>query len=172
MATKQPVLLTVLIETASYRWYVAGIDQEGTTTPLLCSQDGDLSPYVGEPFDQQASFLRHRLSGVLQRGCDRLWGKMMKPCEIVFITDNQFREADESLTQRVADHFDQWMTNPPVVFFRIEADSKPCNPKLSTVAGHIPAEWRDALDKGFPSMINKCGEKDPWELVVSKPHAS
>ncbi|PQO38776.1 hypothetical protein C5Y96_02525 [Blastopirellula marina] len=172
MPTKQPVLLTVLIETASFRWYVAGIDQEGNTTPLLCSQEGDLSQYVGESFDEQASFLRHRLSGVLQRGCDRLWGKMMKPYEIVFIADNLFREADESLTQRVAEHFDQWMTSPPVVFFLIETDSQPCSPKLSTVAGQIAAEWRDALDKGFPSMISKCGEKDPWELVVSKPHAT
>ncbi|QDU73626.1 hypothetical protein Pan97_06020 [Bremerella volcania] len=172
MPNKQPVLLTVLIETATLRWYVAGIDQEGTTTPLLCSQEGDLSPYIGESFDEQASFLRHRLSGVLQRGCDRLWGKMMKPFEIVFVADNPFPEADEDLTQRVADHFDQWMTSPPVVFFLIEAESKPCSPKLSTVAGQIPAQWREALDKGFPSMITKCGEKDPWELVVSKPHAT
>ncbi len=172
MPSKQPVLLTVLIETATFRWYVAGIDQEGTATPLLCSQKGDLAAYVGEPFDEQASFLRHRLSGVLQRGCDRLWGKMMKPCEIVFIVDDHFSEADEDLTQRVADHFDQWMTSPPVVFFRIEPDSKPCTPQLSTVAGQIPGEWREALDKGFPSMITKCGEKDPWELVISKPHAT
>ncbi|MBA2112941.1 hypothetical protein [Bremerella alba] len=172
MSTKQPVLLTVFIESATFRWYVAGIDQQGITTPLLCSQEGDLSSYVGEALDQQVSFLRHRLSGVLQRGCDRLWGKMMKPCEIVFVTDSPFHEADEELTQRVADHFDQWMTSPPVVFFLIEAGSKPCSPKLTTIAGQIPAEWRDALDKGFPSMITKCGEKDPWELVISKPHAT
>ncbi|MHC2068255.1 hypothetical protein ACYFX5_12395 [Bremerella sp. T1] len=171
MSTKQPVLLTVLIETASFRWYVAGIDQAGNTTPLLCSQQGDLAPYVGQSFDDQASFLRHRLAGVLQRGCDRLWGKMMKPCEIVFVADNHFADADESLTQRVADHFDQWMTNPPVIFFQIEAESKPCSPKLATIAGEIPSDWRDALEKGFPAMVTQCGEQDPWELVASKPHA-
>jgi len=171
LSTKQPVLLTVLIETATFRWYVAGIDQEGQTTPLLCSQEGDLAGYVGESFDEQASFLRHRLSGVLQRGCDRLWGKMMKPQEIVFVADNPFQEASEDLTRRVADHFDQWMTSPEVVFFLIEAGSKPCSPTFSTVAGKISAEWREALDRGFPSMVTKCGEKDPWELVVSKPNS-
>jgi len=61
MTAKEPVLLTVLIETASLRWYVAGIGLEGEPLPLLKSEAGNLSPYLGLPFDEQVSFLRHRL---------------------------------------------------------------------------------------------------------------
>ncbi|GAA4428022.1 hypothetical protein [Bremerella cremea] len=170
MRNKQPVLLTVLIECESFRWYVAGIDQQGNTTPLLCSEPQDLAPYIGEPFDEQANFLRHRLSGVLQRGCDRLWGKMMKPCQVVFVTDMPFQQAEDGLTQRVADHFFEWMTSPPVVFYTIRESSPVCNPHLDSIAGELLADWNEALKQGFPKMLSKCSQTDPWELVVSKPH--
>ena len=117
MTAKEPVLLTVLIETASLRWYVAGISLAGEALPLLKSEAGNLSPYLGVPFDEQVSFLRHRLSGVLQRGCDRLWGRQKKPCQIVFVADGPFVQASAELTARVAEHFVEWMTRPPVVFF-------------------------------------------------------
>src|SRR6266849_810917 len=109
MAAKEPVLLTVLIETAKFRWYVGGIGLDGAATPLFCSEPGNLKPYVGVPFDEQVNFLRHRLSGVLQRGCDRLWGRQLKPCQIVFVADGSFVEADSKLTRRVAEHFVAWM---------------------------------------------------------------
>ena len=79
MTDKEPVLLTVLIDTSRLRWYVAGIRLDGEPLPLLRSEAGNLSPYLGIPFDDQVSFLRHRLSGVLQRGCDRLWGRQINP---------------------------------------------------------------------------------------------
>jgi len=117
MTDKEPMLLTVLIETSCLRWYVAGIDLAGKPLPLLRSETGNLNPYLSLPFDDQVSFLRHRLSGVLQRGCDRLWGRQMKPCQIVFVADGPFVQADAELTARVAEHFVEWMTRPPVVFF-------------------------------------------------------
>lgn len=169
MSTKQPVLLTVLIECQSFRWYVAGIDLEGKATPLLCSQAGNLRGYIGESFDSQANFLRHRLAGVLQRGCDRLWGKNQKPCQIVFVADGPFQEASPELTQRVADHFDQWMTNPPVVFFVLTPNADGPSPNLSPIAGQIPSESLAAVIKGLPYMIAQCDESDPWELIVTKP---
>jgi hypothetical protein len=116
MTDKEPALLTVLIETAALRWYVAGIDLTGRPSPLLVSEPGNLSPYLGVPFDEQVNFLRHRLSGVLQRGCDRLWSRQQKPCQIVFVADGLFVEADAALTPRVAEHFVEWLTSPPVVF--------------------------------------------------------
>ena len=100
MTDKEPVLLTVLIETSRLRWYVAGIGLDGEPLPLLRSEAGNLSPYLGIPFDDQVSFLRHRLSGVLQRGCDRLWGRQKKPCQIVFVADGPFVQADAELTAR------------------------------------------------------------------------
>jgi hypothetical protein len=60
MTTKEPVLLTVLIETANLRWYVAGIGLNGEPLPLLRSEVGNLSPYLGVPLDEQVNFLRHR----------------------------------------------------------------------------------------------------------------
>ncbi|MBI1247892.1 hypothetical protein GC197_08575 [bacterium] len=169
MPDKQPVLLTVLLECHQLRWYAASIDQAGVLTPLLCSPQHDLAGYIGQPFDDQASYLRHRLAGVLQRGCDRLWGKMMKPRQVVFVADSQFPEADPSLTQRVADHFYQWMTSPPIVFYMIAPGSPTCNPKLMPVVGDLLEGWQTPLDEGFPKMITKCSQSDPWELVLSKP---
>jgi len=40
MSAKEPVLLIVLIETASLRWYVAGIGLTGEATPLLTCEAG------------------------------------------------------------------------------------------------------------------------------------
>src|SRR5262245_36956673 len=136
MPDKEPVLLTVLIETRNLRWFVAGVGLDAAAIPLLCSEPGNLRPYLGVPLDQQVDFLRHRLSGVLQRGCDRLWGRAKKPCQLVFVTDGAFDPAVPELTQRVADHFVEWMTRPPVVFLTgndVFAVQDPCS--LRQVAG-------------------------------------
>src|SRR5580704_9209886 len=117
MPPKEPVLLTILIETGRLRWYVAGIALDGAATPLICSEPGNLSPYVGVPLDEQVNFLRHRFAGVLQRGCDRLWGRQQKPCQIIFVADGPFIEADPELARHVAEHFVAWMSNPPVAWF-------------------------------------------------------
>ena len=57
-------------------------------------------------------------SGVLQRGCDRLWRREEKPRQIVFVANGLFSEATPELTQRVADHLVEWMTSPLVVMHR------------------------------------------------------
>jgi hypothetical protein len=169
MADKEPVLLTVLIDTSRLCWYVAGIRLDGESLPLLRSEAGNLSPYLGIPFDDQVSFLRHRLSGVLQRGCDRLWGRQMKPCQIVFVADGPFVQADAELTSRVAEHFVEWMTRPPVVFFtaaRSVASSEP--PVLDQVAGDLDGSLRMALDAGFTKLRATLNHPDAWELVAMK----
>jgi hypothetical protein len=169
MADKQPMLLTVLIETSCLRWSVAGIDLAGEPLPLLRSETGNLSPYLGLPFDEQVSFLRHRLSGVLQRGCDRLWGRQMKPCQIVFVTDGPFVQADIELNARVAEHFVAWMTRPPVAFFtatRFFASPEP--PVLEPVAGDLDGTLRVALEAGLPALRNALARPDAWELVPTR----
>lgn len=167
MSNKRPVLLTVLIEPQSFRWYVAGIDLTGTVTPLLCSQEGNFDGYVDQAFDDQTSYLRHHLAGVLQRGCDRLWGRQEKPCQIVFVADGAFLDAPPELTNRVAEHFVEWMTSPPVVFFVRESEQG--DAELKPIAGEITPEWREAVVTGLPRMISQCGEDDPWELITTKP---
>ncbi len=169
MTDKQPMLLTVLIETSQLRWYVAGIDLRGEALPLLRSDVGNLSPYVGIPFDDQVSFLRHRLSGVLQRGCDRLWGRQMKPCQIVFVADGPFVQAEPELTPRVAEHFVEWMTRPPVVYFTAPGGFAAAGPPvLNQVAGEPDVDLRRALEIGLPALGNVLNEPDAWERVPTK----
>lgn len=172
MTDKEPVLLTVLIETAALRWHVAGIDLAGQPLPLLVSEPGNLRPYLGIPFDEQVSFLRHRLSGVLQRGCDRLWGRQKKPCQIVFVADGPFAEASAELTPRVAEHLVEWMTRPPVVFFTWASGLRsPLPPALDCVAGELDAPLRQALDAGLTALNQAWDQPDAWELVHTKPAA-
>jgi len=172
MTDKEPMLLTVLIETSCLRWYVAGMDLAGEPLPLLRSETGNLSPYLGLPFDDQVSFLRHRLSGVLQRGCDRLWGRQMKPCQIVFVADGPFVQADTELTARVAEHFVEWMTRPPVVFFTAARSfASPEPPVLEQVAGDLDSALRMALDAGLPALWDALARPDVWELVPAKGNA-
>ena len=170
MPDKEPVLLTVLIETAQLRWYVAGIDLAGGLLPLLASEPGNLSPYLGIPFDDQVNFLRHRLSGVLQRGCDRLWGRQKKPCHIVFVADGPFTGANVELTRRIAEHMVEWMTRPPVVFF-ITARGFAAEPQMSEpqtlerVAGDLDNALRTALDTGLTAFRDAATRRQAWEAV-------
>jgi hypothetical protein len=169
MTAKEPVLLTVLIETAELRWYVAGIGLAGEPLPLLRSEPGNLSPYVGVAFDEQVSFLRHRLSGVLQRGCDRLWGRQKKPCQIVFVADGPFIQAAPELTPRVAEHFVEWMTSPPVVFFTRDARFAGEEPvALQKVAGDLNGPYAEPLQTGLAALLGTLKQLDAWELAPPK----
>ena len=171
MTIKVPVLLTVLVETGQRRWFVAGITLDGRPVPLMCSEIGNLDPYVGVGVDEQVDFLRHRLSGVLQRGCDRLWGRQMKPCQIVFVVDADFEPANPALTQSVAEHFVLWMSNPPVAFFTSENGfSGRGAPLLSQRAGDLDHTGREALITGLPQLIAAFEDTALWELAPSKPN--
>ena len=66
MTSKEPVLLTVLINTEKLRWHVAGLRLDGTPIPLMRSEENNLDAYIGVPFDEQVSSgpdldRRHRL---------------------------------------------------------------------------------------------------------------
>lgn len=161
MATREPVLLVVLIECAAHRWYVAAIDFQGAVSPLLCSEPGSLAAYVGQELDEQVTCLRHRLSGVLQHGCDRLWGRGQKPALIVFALDQLFPHAAAGLTQHVADHFVEWMTNPPVVF--LLAGDGPAG--WQTLAGDWPAEARAAFEKSWDELAAAQTQRHRWEVI-------
>ena len=166
MAEKEPVLLTILIDTRRMRWLAGGIGFDKQVFPLLASQDDDLAGYRSMEFDEQASFLRHRFCGALQRGCDRLWGLRKKAFQFVFLTDSVFPGAPDELTDRIADHLAQWMTNPPVVFFSSEAGSFDVSPVAVTrLAGDISAELSTAFDAGLPALLEAATQTDQWEQV-------
>src|SRR5438270_199556 len=68
METKEPVILSLVVEADRERWLLAAVGLDGAADPLLCSPDGELAECRGFGFDYQTAFLRHRLCGVLQRG--------------------------------------------------------------------------------------------------------
>ncbi|MHB8952950.1 MAG: hypothetical protein ACYC4U_08200 [Pirellulaceae bacterium] len=169
MTNKVPVLLTVLVETGKRRWFVAGITLDGRPVPLMRSEIGNLDPYVGVGADDQVNFIRHRLCGVLQRGCDRLWGRQMKPCHIIFVADADFEPGNPALTQSVAEHFALWMSNPPVAFFTsLNGFSASAAPTLNQVAGDLDSIGHGALATALPQLIAAFEEIDLWELALSK----
>lgn len=164
-AGKTPVLLTVLIETGKFRWYVAGVGLDGIAFPLVCSEEGNLTPYLGVSPDEQLSFLRHRLSGVLQRGCDRLWGRQMKPCQIVFIADGSLAQASPDLFRNVGEHFVAWMAKPPIAAFTSRQGFLASEPvTLDLVAGAIDPAYYQALVAGLPRLFTATQQREVWEI--------
>ena len=171
MTAKEPVLLTVLIETARMRWLAGGIDLQHNAIPLLVSHDNDLAQYRTLEFDEQASFLRHRFCGALQRGCDRLWGLKKKACHFVFVTDQHFPDASPELTDRVAEHLVQWMANPPLVFFSVDDRSFESRPVSTTaLAGELPDDYSHVWQAGLPSLLDAANFEEEWETVPLPKH--
>lgn len=172
MEPKAPVLLTLLVDVSRLRWLVAAIGLDGEVLPLAASEDGDLEPYLTLDFDEQVGFLRHRLSGVLQRGCDRLWARTKKPCQVVFIAQRRLDESTGPLTQRLAEHFNHWLTSPPVVFFVSRHGFSPHDPvKLDRLAGELQSSWLVALEAGLPELFRATTESDRWEQIAKKAYS-
>lgn len=166
---KQPVLLVVALQPEKLRWFVVAISHAGELTPLFRSEDGNLQPYVDAEPDQQVTFLRHRLAGVLQRGCDRLWPRQQKADQIVFLSDRHFEDDNPALTRRVADHFATWMLNPPVAFFMTTASWSDPHCRLDThVGGTIAAEQQATLQEAFTALHAAVNDPDSWEVAPSR----
>ncbi len=163
MDAKAPALLVVLIETARLRWFVAAIGCDGQAAPLLRSAVGDLEQYQTLDFDEQLLFLRHRLCGVLQRGCDRLWARNLKACQFVFVFEDPLPDATGRLTAAVAEHFLQWLLNPPVVVYTGMAASR-----LQLVTGAIAAPLQDLLCTHLDTLLAARQDESLWELSPPK----
>jgi hypothetical protein len=93
----------------------------------------------------------------------------MKPGQVIFVADASFPHADPDLTQRVAEHFVDWMTNPPVVFF-VSDNGFPRNGEatLRRLAGGLDHARHDALDRGLPQLLGAIERDDGWELAPNK----
>jgi hypothetical protein len=161
---KTPVLLLVLVETGQLRWFVASISLEGVLVPLLRSEPGDLEKYQGLDFDEQVAFLRHRFCGVLQRGCDRLWARGNKACQFVIVFEESLPEPSGDLTRQVAEHFAQWMLNPPVAVF-----VGPTGPAaLDHLAGQLDRPLLQLLHASLGALRTATADPDAWELSRKK----
>ncbi|QEG39442.1 hypothetical protein [Roseimaritima ulvae] len=162
MSERTPVTLVVLIEPQGHRWYAGAVQADGQATPLMRSDDGNLDRYVGLDFEEQVSFLRHRLAGVLQRGCDRLYAREMKAEQFLLAADGDFPGADGGVTKALAEHFVQWMINPPVVYvrtperFEVQEDAD-----LQIVSGDLPTD----AAAGISALAVKRTDPDDWELI-------
>lgn len=166
MDSKTPVLLVVLVETARLRWFVAAVGLDGQAAPLLRSDVGDLDNYRGLDFEGQLLFLRHRFCGVLQRGCDRLWSRGLKARQFAFVFDEPLPEPTGRLTAAVAEHFVQWMLNPPVVVYSGAGGGEPA--RLDKVAGAIEEPLEDLLRARLGALLAARDDPGAWELVPPK----
>jgi hypothetical protein len=169
MEPKAPVMLLVLVETARLRWFVAAIGLDGRSVPLLRSEVGDLAKYQGFDFDEQVAFLRHRFCGVLQRGCDRIWARDSKACHFVFVFEGLLPDATGRLTQAIAEHFSQWMLNPPVVVFHDTGGPGSGEAlRLERLAGQLDRPLEELLLARLDGL--RAAQEDPsaWELSWKK----
>lgn len=168
MDAKAPALLVVLVETSRLRWFVAALDLDSRATPLLRSDVGDLEKYRGLDFEEQVSFLRHRFCGVLQRGCDRLWARGLKACQFAFVFESPLGEPAGKLTAALAEHFVQWLLNPPAaVFVSADGFDTPA-PRLETVAGAIDPPLADLLCGHLAALLAARADEGLWELSRKK----
>jgi hypothetical protein len=169
MEEKPAVMLLVLVETVRLRWFVASVGLDGLSVPLLRSEEGDLEKYRGLDFDEQVSFLRHRLCGVLQRGCDRIWARGCRARQFVILFEGLLPDPTQRLTQVVAEHFTQWMLNPPVVVFNRVAGIEPGEvPQLECLAGHLDPPLEELLLAGLGELQTARQDIALWELAPKK----
>jgi hypothetical protein len=138
---------------------VAAVTLDATVSPLIRSEDGDLAAYQSLDFDDQVSFLRHRFCGVLQRGCDRLWPVGRKACQFALLFDDAL---PDELVRAVADHYVQWMLNPPVVVF---TGSRPA---MRRMAGAIEAPLETVLNGSLGNLFALAADDGAWEVSQRK----
>jgi hypothetical protein len=169
MAPKTPVLLLVLVEAAELRWFVGSVGLDGGSLPLLRSEVGDLDKCVGLTFDEQVDFLRHRLCGVVQRGCDRLWARDLKACQFVFVFDGPLADKTGELTRSIAEHFSLWMAKPPAITYLRPAGAPDSDPQpLEKLAGQMPPTLERLFVTGLGKMLVARQDAAAWELSPRK----
>jgi hypothetical protein len=169
MEQKPAVMLLVLVETARLRWFVAALGMDGRAVPLLRSDVGDLDKYRDVAFDEQVSFLRHRLCGVLQRGCDRIWARGAKACQFVIVFDGLLPEPTGKLTQVVAEHFTEWMLNPPVVVFNKQTtENLGDSLRFEKLAGELDPQLEPILLARLGEVCAARDDLGAWEFAPKK----
>ncbi len=167
MSDRQKAILVVLITTREFRWHAGAITADGLAVPLLRSDQANLHHYTELESDEQVSFLRHRLAGVLQRGCDRLFARHMKANHFLLIADGRFVEADPAITQRLADHFVQWMINPPITYIIANPDFEIHSAdQIKVIAGTCLPEVTTVLQTGLPGLVKQIATPESWELIT------
>ncbi|TWT79443.1 hypothetical protein CA13_08440 [Planctomycetes bacterium CA13] len=166
MSDREPAWLVVLIDTELLRWSAVGIDSRGQAFPLIQSEAGNLDEYKELAADDQVSFLRHRLSGVLQRGFDRFYARGKKASHILLISDGPFPNSAEGVTKQLAEHFVEWMINPPVAFLMTpSAFNVGHEAKFDVIAGDFLRSNLVTLSRAIDGIVSQLGQPECWELI-------
>ena len=160
MTPKELVILAAQFDLVTCRWSVASIDAAGVVDPLVQSAAEDLALCSLGTFDEQTSFLRHRIAGALQRGSDRMWGRRRKSelFAIEFLTADNARDGE--LIARVAQHFCLWMVKPPVVCLQGEPGQAP-----SVLVTNAESPDKERIVAGLTNMRALTPEAQRWELL-------
>lgn len=166
MEPKASAILLVLVESAQLRWFAAALGLDGHLTPLFCSEVDDLAKYRDLAFDEQVAFLRHRFCGVLQRGCDRLWARNLKARQFVFLFEGLLAEPTGALTRAIAQHFAQWLLNPPVaVFAGVQGLLPRERPQLESLAGGLDPPLEELFYGRLEELLTVREDLNAWEHV-------
>lgn len=156
------VILAAQFDLATGRWSIASIDAAGEIDPLVQSAANDLASYTHGTFDEQTSFLRHRVAGALQRGCDRLWGRARKAEMFAIEFGPADADTDSALITRVAKHFCVWMVKPPVVCLQADTDST-----LSILAANTESPDQQRITSGLTAMRPLTAQPGLWETACA-----
>jgi hypothetical protein len=73
------------------------------------------------------------------------------------------------MTQAVADHFVEWMVNPPVAFYVSHGGFTPQSTQFEKLAGEISVEHCQVLREAWSDLASAVGDSDVWELNPEKP---
>jgi hypothetical protein len=120
-------------------------------------------------FDEQVAFLRHRFCGILQRGCDRLWARKNKACQLVFLFEQALPEPTGELTRAVAAHLAEWMLSPPVaVFVSAGGFDAPEGCRLEPLAGRLDPAHEKLLYAHLAELLAARDNPDAWEMARKK----
>ncbi len=156
----------ITVKTETLQWFVAGVDLQGQVDTLVRSEPGDLAAYQDRIPDEQLSFLRHRLSGAMQKGCDRLWQQQAKAACIVLIADDHLPPSETNLLSQLAEHLSTWMTRPPVCCFRASAPNELQQfSRYQRLAGQLDAQQTQALEQAIPQLVSSLDDPNAWELL-------
>lgn len=163
MTEKEPVTLAVHLDLTRRTWSVASVNVEFEVVPLVQSQPDDLAPWSEGTVDEQVSFLRHRIAGVLQRGADRLWGRQQKArlFAIAFLCEDN--KAANDIVDSVAQHFCTWMLKPPVVCLRFQDDNV-----VQQIAANTSCHDLDDLAGALRQIHTLMGQPDLWDFAPSR----
>ncbi len=164
MTEKEPVTLAVHLDLSGGTWSVASVSGAFEVAPLIQSQPHDLDKWSEGSSDEQISFLRHRIAGILQQGADRLWGRQQKAQ--LFAIDFSYEDSPASgeIVDRVAQHFCTWLLKPPVMCLCVRE-----NGTLRCIASNTDDADLEGLTAAVQQIRSQAGQTDLWEHALPRP---